>query len=312
MDKKRQEADFINNIDLVFPYVDCSDPEWQKVYNSVSPEPFEPARFRSWDTLKYMFRGIDLCMPWIHKVHFIVSSESQLPSWLNYDCDKLHIVYHDQIIPQMFLPTFNSCTIESFLYNIDGLADYIIYGNDDFFPINNMLPTNFFTEYGVPRIVFKSNLKFSTENKFRCQCRSGMDMIQRKIPFTEQYTPNRIFKPIHCFVPMLKSTLIKVGEMYKPEIYLSISQFRNFTCVNQYIYSYYQYFTNNYDSHNTISYNYCSMKFGIKYPIESIGSRNIQAICINDDNPRINYEDAKKQLGDAFSKKFPLKSIFEI
>ena len=62
--------------------------------------------------------------------------------------------------------------------------------------------------------------------------------------------------------------------------------------------------------------NYAASKAGIigftKSLAKEIGSRNIQAICINDDNPGINYEDAKKQLGDAFRKKFPLKSIFEI
>ena len=41
-----------------------------------------------------------------------------------------------QFIPNNFLPTFNSCTIEMFIGNIKGLSEYFIYGNDDMFFVN--------------------------------------------------------------------------------------------------------------------------------------------------------------------------------
>ena len=66
-------------IDFVLPYVDCNDKNWQKTYidtrrkMDLSTE-INPLRYRSWDNLQYIFRGIDLFMPYIRKVFLIVSN----------------------------------------------------------------------------------------------------------------------------------------------------------------------------------------------------------------------------------------------
>jgi hypothetical protein len=63
-------------------------------------------RFRDWGTLRYLFRGIAENMPFVRKVHLVVSHESQVPEWVNRE--EVHIVLHKDIIPAEFLPTFNS------------------------------------------------------------------------------------------------------------------------------------------------------------------------------------------------------------
>ena len=74
-------------------------------------------RYRSWDNLQYIFRGIDLFMPYVRKIFLIVSNIEQVPSWLN--TEKVNIVLHKDFIPDTLLPTFNSTTIEMFLPNIN-------------------------------------------------------------------------------------------------------------------------------------------------------------------------------------------------
>ena len=49
----------MNKIDLVFPYVDCNDPVWQKVYKEERrkndlPTDISQVRFREWNNLIFI------------------------------------------------------------------------------------------------------------------------------------------------------------------------------------------------------------------------------------------------------------------
>ena len=83
-----------NSIDIVIPYVDSTDPEWQTRYCQAAGNnnAQDNCRFRNWKNLQYLFRGIEKNMPWIHRVFLVVQSESQVPGWLNRQDDKLQIV----------------------------------------------------------------------------------------------------------------------------------------------------------------------------------------------------------------------------
>src|SRR5574344_1782172 len=130
-------------IDFVFPYVNCNDPVWLEQYKENNKNIiFNPLRFRAWGLLKYVFRGIDKFMPWINNVYMIVSSDSQIPAWINKE--NVKIITHKQIIPKEFLPTFNSTTIEMFLKNIPNLSEKFIYSNDDLYFINKLDKSDFF------------------------------------------------------------------------------------------------------------------------------------------------------------------------
>ena len=110
-------------VDLLITYVDGSDEEWRKnliQYAKNSPDitmdrATNPRRYRDLGTFKYIFRGIDKFMPFVDRVTLIVSSESQVPKWINRE--NVRVVLHRDFIPKELLPTFNSCTIESFLWN---------------------------------------------------------------------------------------------------------------------------------------------------------------------------------------------------
>ena len=98
-----------NNVDIVITWVDGSDPNWlaeKKMYTKKSNN----VRYRDWDNLVYIFRGIEQFMPWVHKIYFV--TWGHLPKWLNIDNEKLVIVNHQDYIPEKYLPTFNSNVLD--------------------------------------------------------------------------------------------------------------------------------------------------------------------------------------------------------
>lgn len=136
-------------IDVVLTWVDGNDPKWQnekQAYLKQTGHAVEgddrKERYRDWDNLQYWFRGAERYAPWIRKIHFV--TYGHLPSWLNTNHPKLHIVNHRDFIPEEFLPTFNSHTIEWNLHRISDLADCFVYFNDDVFFLKETAPTDFF------------------------------------------------------------------------------------------------------------------------------------------------------------------------
>ena len=60
-----------------------------------------------------------------------------VPKILNLNAPKLHVVRHDEFIPQEYLPTFSSHTIEMNIHRIPGLAEHFVYFNDDMFMLRS-------------------------------------------------------------------------------------------------------------------------------------------------------------------------------
>lgn len=239
-------------VDYVFPYVNSSDPIWQQTYskfckdNDIKENQFgnESARFRDFGSLiRFVFRSISKNMPFINNIFFIVQSESQVPEWL--DKSKVKIIYHDQFIPPRYLPTYNSTTIEMFLWNIPELSEHFIYGNDDLFALNLCEITDFYNDAGLPKIHL--NLKSKTYNisAFRKTVINGQNLILSDFP---NKAPDKdvFYKTNHLMSPLLKSTVKQVWNKHKIDICNNISPFRTDKNVNQYIYSFYQVFSGQY------------------------------------------------------------------
>ena len=99
-----------------------------------------------WENFNYFFRGIEENCKWVNKIFLLVASETQIPSWLNIDNEKLRIVLHKEYIPKELLPTFNVMTIENYICNIEDLSDNYIYCNDDYFFLNPISKNMFFVD----------------------------------------------------------------------------------------------------------------------------------------------------------------------
>lgn len=148
-------------VDIVLPWVDGSDPAWQKerdhwakqevkdpVFQKEQRDGAGEERFRDWGLMRYFFRGIEKCLPWIRKVHFV--TWGHVPEWLDTTCPKLAVVRHEDYIPEKYLPTFNSNTIELFAHRIPGLAERFLHFNDDLFVLQPIKPETYFKN-GLPR-----------------------------------------------------------------------------------------------------------------------------------------------------------------
>ena len=142
------------DIDLVYLWVDGNDPQWKAKHNACIGRTEEQSavncdgRYADNDELKYSLRSAEKYAPWIHRI-FIVT-DNQIPIWLNTSNEKIRIVDHQDIMPKVCLPCFNSALIEHFLYKIPGLSEHFLYGNDDMFFNKPVTPSDFFASDGFP------------------------------------------------------------------------------------------------------------------------------------------------------------------
>lgn len=138
-------------VDFVILWVDGNDPAWQneksKYQSAELTENSAKNRYRDWGILPYWFRSVEKFAPFVRKIHFV--TWGHLPPFLNIEHPKLHVVRHDEFIPQEYLPTFSSHAIEMNIHRIPGLADRFVYFNDDMFLLRPFQPEDFFRD-GLP------------------------------------------------------------------------------------------------------------------------------------------------------------------
>lgn len=296
-------------MDAIITYVNSSDSNWLRSFSKATgiTTPSR-VRFRSWGTLKYLLRGIDTYMPFVQNVILVVSGKSQIPAWLNETT--VRVVCHEEFIPKKFLPTFNSCTIESFFWNIPDLSDKVIYFNDDMFPTAPMLEEDFFTD-NTPHIKFNT-LKISpTTNMYRQQCRSGLDMVTTALNLPS-WESGQIIRPYHITTAFTKEGLDAISSLCQENIMQRTSALRQNYNVNQYIYAYWHYFTGNYIP-DTVHYKYFEIhEKSINEIMDTIMEDEYSMVCINDSDKIKDFNRLRYQLNSCFDRKFPSKCKYEL
>ncbi len=336
----------MSDIDFVLTWVDGSDKAWleQKAKYADECAVAVPAvdnrteRYRNWDVLRYWFRGVEECAPWVHKIFFV--TWGHVPEWLDVDSQKLEIVNHRDYIPEEFLPTFNSHAIELNLHRIKGLSEQFVYFNDDFFIINDVKPTDFFVE-GLPKdmlafqpvvanrenptmsyIFFnnimvlskyfdkRDNVKKNPKNYFHVgypPLYFFYNMLELAFPrYTGLYT-------VHGPSPFLKEAFREVWE--KEEAYLNQvcgHKFRNTGDVNQYLIREWQKLSNMFKPANVKKgFRYFEPSDDNEKLYETVKKRACKTICINDADRAVDFEGVKRELIKCFEHAFPRKSSFE-
>lgn len=291
-------------MDAVITYVNCLDVAWQQSYKENVDAPLNVERFRDWGTLPYLLRGIEKYMPFIKNVFLVVASETQVPTWAS---ENLNIVLHRDIIPEEFLPTFNSTTIEMYLHKIPGLDKKYVYFNDDLFPLKKMKESDFFWgdkpkvgiihSYSTPRDMFQHQTKGSSDFAKKA---AGLE------------PSNEVVRPEHTAIPFNRELVENFFDSYEEEIRKRCTMIREKKNFNQYVFTDYAYYTENLVP-VSLHYKYFSIGNGVwgitQYilnPVETI-------MCINDSHKltKRTFENFKKTLLATFQKKFPKKSRFE-
>ena len=267
-------------------------------------------QFNDYDTLKYSIRSILKYAPWIRYIYIV--TDNQKPSWFKNN-DRVHIIDHKQIIPEHFLPTFNSHTIEYHLHNIPNLSEYFLYLNDDMMLGNYVNYDDFINNNSI-------------------YLRTNSKIVPDKINFTNNYMSawinmnnllNKNYKKekreflLHHATICTKSIMKKLIQNYDKEYNeTSNTKFRNKLNVPPIGFSLYngiynndviltkEYISNHYFKlNNDINYN--------KNNFDIILQKRPKLICINDSNSFKPTKENIQLLTNFLNNYYPNKSLCE-
>lgn len=325
-------------IDFVITWVDCGDPMWQKMYTDFTGKELSGGenRYRDWGFLKYWFRAVEKYAPWVGNIFFITCG--QKPDFLNVNHPKLKFIKHEDYIDKKYLPTFNSNVIELNLGNISELSEQFVLFNDDIY-INAPIKEEDAFVNGVPCdcAVLDMVIPMGKNDVFYHAIINNIDIINKhydkkkvvksnkkswyKPTYKEGFIRNIClspwkyfggFKDYHLVNNFLKSSFTKLREM-EPEAFERTfkNHFRGWDDITQYVVRYYQ---------------LCEGKFhparkeGKFYEIgrqtdeivKALSEEQHKFICMNDNSDNIDFETNRKKILEAFEKKFPEKSSFEL
>lgn len=299
-------AIFAYTMDIVITYVNGNDPVWLKQYSEFTNVPILEKRFRDWGTLPYLFRGIDVNMPFIENVFLVVSGESQVPKWI--DRDKVRIVLHKDFVPAEFLPTFNCNPLEMYLHRIDGLGEQFLYFNDDMYPMLPSTPEDFYR--GDMSVMHFSHHLITGGNMYKHICRNSDRLARHALGIRPS---GGFIRPQHICSPMQKSLCEEVFDLVENEIRASISSTRTGENFNQYLYLDYMYYKGRVIDEK-ISNKHISVAMASARSVSDyILCPSRKLVCINDVHlGESHYHTMRKAILAAFEERFPEKSRFEI
>ena len=326
-----------NKIDFVITWVDGNDPEWQEEfikYKKLEGGDTRVNRFRDYGTLKYWFRAVEKYAPWVNNIYFITCG--QCPEWLNTDNPKLKLINHRDYVPEEYLPTFSSLTIEWSFHRIEGLSEQFVYFNDDMFITAPTKPTDFFKN-GRPRNSVIMDYTLPTSEPWYLRPTINAAVLNRNFNkrevvrknFWKMFNPkngiyviknfqfafdNRIPGFIACHLPtnLLKSVFKKVVETEPQVIHdTCVNKFRKPIGVNQWLVKDWQ-TCMGLDIPKRFSEAHCFHFYkqsDLEKAVKAIKKQKYKIICMNDHIE--DFDTAVVKLQEAFESIYPEKSSFE-
>ena len=330
----------VTPVDFVLIWVDGNDPEWRaqkdKYDESTVTSSNSEVRFRDWDNLRYWFRGVERFAPWVRNIYFV--TWGHLPEWLDTSNPKLKIINHKDYIPEKYLPTFSSHTIELNLHRIEGLSENFVYFNDDMFITAETSPEDFFKDgkpcdtFALDCICFSKdsagffngadvtviNEHFNKRSSFKnnvgkwLSLRNGARNVFRTLllmpwgyfqGFYYQHTPNSF----------LRSTFETLWEKEYDILDTTCShKFRRSGDVNQWLMKFWQLASGNFSvRRDKFAYCYHVKEENYTQLLSDIPSKKHCMLCINDTSETKDFEAKKEGVKAAFEKLLPGKSSFE-
>ena len=201
-------------LDVVIAWVDGTDPilkqkrEQYKSGKTVASDAVTATRFASDDEIYYNIASIIKYVPFVR--HIYIVTDYQQPAFIDEfakqnicSVDKIRIVDHKEIFAgyEQFLPTFNTRSIETMIWNIQGLSDYFIYMNDDFF-------------FNQPVVIddFLDNKKLIIHGHWRKNAALNAKLNFRKSRFKLFGTP---IQPRHTIAQMLSAKILGMDQFFE-------------------------------------------------------------------------------------------------
>ena len=201
-------------LDVVIAWVDGADPmlkQKRENYKSgkvVASDAITATRFASDDEIYYNIASIIKYVPFCR--HIYIVTDQQRPAFIDdfakqniCSADKIRIVDHKEMFVgyEQFLPTFNTRSIETMIWNIKGLSDYFIYMNDDFF-FNQPVRINDFLD----------GEKIIIHGQWRKSAALNAKLNFRKSRFKLFGTP---IQPRHTIAQMLSAKILDMDKFFE-------------------------------------------------------------------------------------------------
>lgn len=331
------------DIDFVILWVDGSDPDWQAERQSFLPqiesENSSPNRYRDWGLLPYWFRAVERFAPFVRTVHFV--TWGHVPAFLNLAAPKLHVVRHDEFIPEEYLPTFSSHTIEMNIHRIPGLADHFVYFNDDMFLLRPFTPESFFrdglpctyggevpiqldgdigtwlhasvNDLGIVNAHFskrESIAKFGGKYLDRCYgWKNNVRTLALEKLFPDYFTG---FKNLHAPAAYLKSAFREVWDAEPAKLDATCrDRFRTSDNVNQWVVLWWQIASGQFSPRVIDNLVNSVTESSIECLSAAIREQQHEYICLNDPDGEIDFGSLSLRLRQSFEQILPEKCSFE-
>ncbi|WP_339675113.1 stealth conserved region 3 domain-containing protein [uncultured Zhongshania sp.] len=209
-------------VDVVYTWVNDQDPDWSRLrrfesrrlsddvswHESVNSN----ARFSNRWEIYYSIRSLKKYASWVNRIYIVTNCE--VPQRiLNLG---VVVVSHEDIFPDLnCLPNFNSRAIESCLHKIEGLSEYFLYLNDDFFLASHSAIDDFYSADGVVSVFpSKHDIEYDGKNLRPVDyaaIKAGLELSK-----AYNFLPKK--KLHHAPYVLRRSVLFEIEDKYESEV----------------------------------------------------------------------------------------------
>lgn len=212
------KSDSETQIDIVIAWVDGDDPalkqkraQYQKTASAAS-DAVSSTRFASNDEIYYNIASILKYVTFCRYIYVV--TDQQQPALIDEfanqgicDKDKIRIIDHKEMFAgyEQFLPTFNTRSIETMLWNIPNLSDRFIYMNDDFFFNQPASISDFIDDKGI---VIHGHWRKSTLLQAKLNYRKSLHKLSGKA-----------VQPKHTVAQMLSAKVLGMNQFFEVHHY---------------------------------------------------------------------------------------------
>jgi hypothetical protein len=315
-----QPAEFTEDVDLVFSWVDGSASDFQRQRAAQMAEYVVgegddgPARYRHVDELRYALRSVHMYAPWVRRI--FIATDSPAPAWL-LEHPKVTIVRSEEFFADpSVLPTHNSHAVEAQLHRIPGLSEHFIYSNDDMFFGRLVEPELFFTPAGITSFV-ECEVRIGAGSPARHRSghdnglRVNRDLLKRRFG-------RAIVRDLeHCATPLRKSVMSELEATF-PEDFArtAASRFRSATdiSVTNSLYHYFALMTGRAIATRAPRVRYVQTTLAASLQrMERLAERtDVDMFCLNDGGESEVPEELRVQaLRAALERMFPVRAPWE-
>ena len=228
----------MEKMDIVYTYVDSNDKNWKKNFSNYVKKNVNEVRYKDYEEIYFSLKTLIKFAKNVFNNIYIVTASQKLndeklkklltKEELLYLCAKLKYIYHKDIIPNKYLPTFNSITIETFLHKIPNISENFVYINDDVF-FGNYLSNNFFYDNETPIIFLRKIYKASNKSPDKPWLDYYLNVYDL---FKNKYNIFPNYAPLHTHHIINKKVCKLCWENFDKEITDSLTRVRESKNIN--------------------------------------------------------------------------------